>query len=161
VVNLSVLKSRGARRVCGECRACCTTCAVNELNKPLNTPCKHLCERGCAIYESRPSSCREYDCAWLQGYLAEKLRPDRCGIVWTFERIGGFNGLLAHAMVLDERVPLERVEYQYNMLRQAHREALMLQIIPHDLRAPAHAKINGRPLRPGVFLAVCDTSQDA
>jgi hypothetical protein len=158
-VNLHVLKSRGAKRACGECRACCTTCAVNELNKPLNTPCQHLCERGCAIYESRPTSCREYDCAWLQGYLSENHRPDRSGIVWTFERIAGFNGLLAHAMLVNDQVPLERVEYQYNILRQGHREPLMLQIIPHDLRAPARANIRGRPVKPGVYVAVAEDPQ--
>lgn len=158
-MKLRLLESRRSRRACGECRACCTTCAVHEIDKPVNTPCQHLCERGCAIYESRPNSCRIYDCAWLQGYFSEKQRPDQCGIVWTFERVPEYTeGLLAHAMLLNEQVPMERVEYMFTALRQQHRESLILQIIPHDVRAPARANIQTRRLRPGVFLAISDPS---
>ena len=158
VVKLNVVNARRGQRSCDECTACCTTCAVVELGKPLNTPCPHVTARGCGIYDSRPGSCRAYDCAWLQGHLPEKYRPDRCGIVFTFERIDGFNGLLVHAMIMNDQVPLDRVEYLYNMLRQTMPQPLMLQIIPHDLRAPAHAKINGRPIRPGVYVAVEDAT---
>ena len=153
-MNLNVVQSGKRARQCGECRACCTTCAVNELNKSLNTACVHICERGCAIYESRPNSCREYDCAWLQGHLPEKHRPDKSGIVWTFERIEGFDGLLAQAMLLNEHVPMDRIEFLYGMLRQSSRYPLMLQIIPHTLRARPMKKIAGREVRPGVWIAV-------
>lgn len=142
------------RRACGECRACCTTCAVNELDKPLNTPCVHLVPAGCGIYESRPQSCRTYDCAWLQGYLRDADRPDLTGIVWTFEKIDSFEGLLVHAMLMHEQIPIARINELYNLLRQRSVEKLILQIIPHDLRAGPRAKINGRPVGPGVYVAV-------
>jgi hypothetical protein len=134
---------------------------VREIDKPINTTCRHVCERGCSIYESRPASCREYDCAWLQGYLPEKHRPDQCGIVWTFERIADYpQGLLVHAMLLNDQVPMERVEYLFNALRQAHGESLILQIIPPDVRVPASENVKSRTLRPGVFLALSHESKN-
>lgn len=160
-MNLNVLKSRRAQRGCGECRACCTTCAVVELNKPLNTPCQHLCDRGCGIYESRPNSCREYDCAWLQGHLSDKHRPDRSGIVFTFERIGAVEGMLVHAMLTSDDVPLDRVEYLYNVLRQTMKERTSLQIIPASLRVRAQKNVFGKPLKPGVYVAVGEAQESS
>ena len=141
-------------RTCGECRACCTTCAVNELDKPLNTPCVHLAQIGCGIYESRPQSCRDYDCAWLHGHFADEHRPDKTGIVWSFEQIDGLEGLLVHAMLMRDDIPLERLLNLYNSLKRTSAHKLTLQIVPHDLRAGPRASIRGVPVKPGVFVAV-------
>lgn len=60
---------------------------VRELGKPANTWCQH-CNKGngCAIYEIRPDSCRQYECLWLRTQrlekpLPENLRPDRSHVV--------------------------------------------------------------------------------
>jgi hypothetical protein len=72
-------------RVCGGCTACCKTHGIRELNKPPGTWCRH-CRIGekCSIYNSRPKSCREYACSWLQGIGTEETRPDKIGFVGEF-----------------------------------------------------------------------------
>lgn len=73
----------GNTRTCGECTRCCTHLRVDEIAKPDWTPCKHLCAKGCGVYESRPPSCRVWRCVWLQGYFGEGARPDKIGVVVT------------------------------------------------------------------------------
>lgn len=49
----------------------------------MNTPCPHDCGGGCSIYDSKPQTCNEFECAYLQGRnVPEALRPDKCGIVF-------------------------------------------------------------------------------
>lgn len=68
-------------RACGECRACCTILAVEEIGKALHQPCRHLCGHGCAIYDARPVACRDFSCLWLTTDMAEKERPDLSGVM--------------------------------------------------------------------------------
>lgn len=63
-------------RRCGPCTFCCTAAGVPELNKPAGVPCEHITPEGCAIYEDRPESCRDFECAWLQGATPKQARPD-------------------------------------------------------------------------------------
>ena len=70
-------------RDCGGCTACCSALAVPELDKPTYQPCRHLCERGCGIYATRPRACRDYRCLWLLGHLGEADRPDQLGVIFT------------------------------------------------------------------------------
>jgi hypothetical protein len=83
-----------ARRRCGDCTACCTLMGVPDLEppKPPGVKCAHVCARGCKIYSARPSTCREFNCVWVQGGLPKPMRPDRVGIVFTSdgERLVGF-----------------------------------------------------------------------
>lgn len=72
---------------CGNCTYCCNAMKVRELEKPANTWCSH-CDKGsgCTIYESRPESCRAYECLWLRSQrlekpLAPELRPDKSHVV--------------------------------------------------------------------------------
>jgi hypothetical protein len=69
------------RRACGECTACCTAISVHELKKNAAVPCKHLCARGCGIYEQRPASCAHYECLWLSGVTPEGWQPKKYGII--------------------------------------------------------------------------------
>ena len=72
---------------CDTCTLCCKTMKVHELDKAAHRWCRHCnIGEGCAIYETRPESCRIYDCLWLQTQqlsrpMAAELRPDRCRIV--------------------------------------------------------------------------------
>jgi len=73
-------------RQCGSCTACCTTHAVYDLRKPGNVTCQHSTGTGCAIYETRPSECRDFDCGWLSGWIeGEQRRPDKLGLVFHFQ----------------------------------------------------------------------------
>ncbi len=70
-------------RSCGPCASCCTVLRVDELAKPARQPCEKLRSdrSGCSIYDSRPSICRRYACAWLLGSFGDEDRPDRLGAV--------------------------------------------------------------------------------
>lgn len=76
-------------RECGECRACCVVLGFdadpNEapFSKPHGTPCRHLVQIGCGIYEERPPVCRRFQCGWIQApHWPDELRPDRCGVMF-------------------------------------------------------------------------------
>ena len=74
-----VLPRTAAGRSCGSCSLCCKVVGVDELVKPIGVWCPH-CNRqkGCAIYESRPPSCRMFICQWmLEPGLGPEWKPDR------------------------------------------------------------------------------------
>jgi len=77
-------------RACGECTACCTILAVDDLKKGNYQPCVHECG-GCAIYDSRPSTCRTWSCGWLLGRIEgdERRRPDKIGLIFNREKLAG------------------------------------------------------------------------
>ena len=79
-------------RECGDCTACCTALLIDvgDIKSNAYEPCKHLTAKGCGIYKDRPENpCRSFSCAWLQGHMEEKDRPDRSGgIVWQTIRDG-------------------------------------------------------------------------
>jgi len=82
-------------RDCGECIACCVYPSIDdpELKKDSMTHCPNLTLPGgatpgrvfmagtkcgnCKIYPTRPKTCGNYTCAWLQGYGDEDDRPDK------------------------------------------------------------------------------------
>lgn len=67
----------GRAKTCGECTVCCNVLAIPEVSKPENSECNNCGIGGCSIYDSRPSSCRLYRCAWLNDADAPiSLRPD-------------------------------------------------------------------------------------
>jgi hypothetical protein len=72
---------------CGDCRACCTVLGVQEFDKPNYKSCEQECDKGCAIYERRPASCRSYTCLWKVGWLQgdERRRPDRLGVIFDWQ----------------------------------------------------------------------------
>ena len=77
-----------ADRPCGECSVCCTVKPINtpELVKAPGVACQHcLASGGCSVYETRFPVCREYRCAWKTlGWIPERLRPDRSGVLIDF-----------------------------------------------------------------------------
>lgn len=75
-------------RRCGRCTMCCTWIGVTELGKPAGVPCQHLTPDGCGIYDTRPESCRKFECAWKLGLGDATVRPDRLGGVVTSWRHG-------------------------------------------------------------------------
>lgn len=75
-------------RDCGECTACCTFLSGNSYGYEFGNgkSCKFLCENGCGIYNIRPNTCMNYQCAWSQELFEEKYRPDKCGVIASVER---------------------------------------------------------------------------
>ncbi len=67
---------------CGNCRLCCKLFSIDdgEVQKQCNEWCKHSCDKGCAIYDERPETCRKFSCWWLDGGYSEEWRPDKVGI---------------------------------------------------------------------------------
>jgi hypothetical protein len=78
-------------RKCGECTLCCTTQRVPELEKPGYTACQ-FCEikKGCKIYDTRPKSCRDFDCAWLQGDMPDWMWPYKSHVLIEKHEEHGF-----------------------------------------------------------------------
>lgn len=73
-------------RQCGPCAECCYVLGVHELGKASFARCQHETRSpagACGIYRTRPASCTEFECLWLQGQLDRKDRPDRLGIVFA------------------------------------------------------------------------------
>lgn len=78
------------KRECGDCRACCTIMGVDEVQKPTYKRCQHVGMFGCTIYATRPESCRDFQCMWLQGAIdaddhVELLRPDKLKVMFEFQ----------------------------------------------------------------------------
>ena len=67
-------------RHCGECRECCIHVGVEELDKKAGVSCKHLCSRGCSIYENRPKGCADFACMWLIGAFGQNDKPSKTGV---------------------------------------------------------------------------------
>lgn len=58
--------------LCGGCTMCCKIMGVTELNKPANSWCTKCTKGvGCSVYETRPTSCVEFKCVWLQTQLGD------------------------------------------------------------------------------------------
>jgi len=76
------------KRSCGTCTACCDAVAVQEIDKPVYTPCQHMCGTGCVIYQNRPQQCREYMCAWKTLWTPndEQWRPDNLGAIFDMDK---------------------------------------------------------------------------
>jgi len=77
------------QRECGECNLCCKFLSHDVYGQWVtpNNACRFLREC-CTIYEDRPSQCRTYHCAWLQGLLPEWMYPHLIGVIvsvknWT------------------------------------------------------------------------------
>lgn len=85
-------------RECGPCSECCYALGVHELPKLDFAHCKHeksSKKGGCAIYGTRPTSCREFRCLWLAGSFDRKDRPDRIGIVFGTAHMQGTEVVMA------------------------------------------------------------------
>jgi len=71
------------KRECGDCTLCCKLLAIPELGKRKDVWCPNCDQSGnkCMVYETRPDSCRAFDCLWLHGYGGEELWPRKSHIV--------------------------------------------------------------------------------
>lgn len=62
---------------------------VAALDKPAGMRCEHqgqAANRGCGIYEQRPSACRNWYCMWVRDsgtVFTDEERPDKLGVFFT------------------------------------------------------------------------------
>jgi hypothetical protein len=94
--KLALVPERG----CGECTVCCTAMAIDkpQIQKDAGVTCRHCTAKGCAIYDMRPSLCRDYHCGWRQlSILDESWRPDHSGV---FVELEPHDGQTAISLVL-------------------------------------------------------------
>lgn len=72
---------------CGSCSMCCKVMGIRELAKPRNTWCSHVVKgKGCGIYETRPGTCRQFECVWLKtDTMPDNYRPDKLHAVIVAE----------------------------------------------------------------------------
>lgn len=96
-------------RNCGDCKLCCTLLKVPELEKNEGVSCQYLCSKGCGKYESRPSSCRNFRCAWLQGELSDSMRPDKVGVI--IEKLPIGKTVLADSAEQNTPIPKEIIDF--------------------------------------------------
>lgn len=78
-------------RDCGECTVCCVAPSINkpEIQKLSGSRCRHCSGSGCSIYETRPSVCRSYYCAWRTvDIFSDDWRPDKSGVLAYVETEG-------------------------------------------------------------------------
>lgn len=125
---------------CGSCNACCTVLGVEEIAKRPGTRCSHLCDRGCGVYESRPASCREFECVWLQMAsgptpLPKRLRPDRSGVLLVPSPEDGT--VAAHCMrdgALEEKAMKRHVDRWLangvSIIRIAGNKRTLIRLVP-------------------------------
>ena len=72
-------------RPCGTCNVCCVALTIDDpaMRKVQGYRCRNaLRDNSCAIYDSRPQTCRSFECGWRQlKWVRETLRPDRSGVL--------------------------------------------------------------------------------
>jgi hypothetical protein len=85
-------------RRCGDCTLCCTVMGVDDYpgGKDPGVQCPDVCSRGCRVYATRPQTCRDFACLWVQGGLPKWMRPNKIGIVFVSEYLQGQDVMLGH-----------------------------------------------------------------
>jgi hypothetical protein len=72
-------------RTCGTCNVCCIALTIDEpaLRKPQGFRCRNAqSDNSCAIYETRPDTCRTFFCGFRQlRWVRDTLRPDVSGVL--------------------------------------------------------------------------------
>jgi hypothetical protein len=75
--------SNSGIRPCDGCTACCSVFGVEEISKDHWTACPNLNERGCSIYEARPTHCKGFYCLYQSGLGSSQERPDKLGVIFA------------------------------------------------------------------------------
>jgi hypothetical protein len=82
-----VLKQLAPENGCGECRQCCYTLHIPDLDKPSRQWCRE-CDQGvgCKTFWKAPPVCKSWDCSWRASQKTDnpmpaELRPDKSGVI--------------------------------------------------------------------------------
>ncbi len=144
---------RGGRtaRACGPCRVCCRLPDIPELNKPINTWCRHIdlesTDAPCRIYDHRPDVCRAFDCAWKQGLGGEHDRPDLLGVMWQTVTLGDGQPGLGVVEFRDGALDSPRVRRQLREFEKKKPGRIIIRRAHEPRFSPVSVLIEGKPLK--------------
>jgi hypothetical protein len=145
-----------AGRECGSCNVCCVALTIDDpsLQKVQGYRCRHtLPDHRCGIYESRPQTCRSFNCGWRQlKWVQAPLRPDRSGVLVR---------LHIDATEPDER---ERASVVFMLLTRASLKAEGLaESVAAAVAAgiPTYLNVPGPPGYTSAIARINDVLQDA
>jgi len=92
-----------AGRDCAGCNVCCVALTINDpaLKKPQGYRCRNARpDNSCAIYETRPQTCRSFECGWRRfRWIRETLRPDRSGVLVRQHNVAAADGSVQHGVI--------------------------------------------------------------
>ena len=141
-------------RQCGACTVCCLAPGIDtpEIQKATGSPCRHRITEGCAIYEARPKTCRDFHCAWMEGALDDDLmegsgRPDRSGVFAQAITLQGRQGM--SLMLVADAVKTVRQGWFVDYVQRAVRDGVPLVLAlpgPIGMRS-AKALLNNDEMR--------------
>jgi hypothetical protein len=97
-------------RPCGECTACCDGNLKSNSHGNVfakRNPCVFLVHKVCSVYNDRPNTCRNYQCAWSQQLIDEDLRPDKSGVLVSVENRPNSDKQFLKVMEIKEHVDFE------------------------------------------------------
>ena len=118
-------------RICGTCSLCCKLPYISELNKPIDSWCRHARPGvgGCSIYPERPASCRSFMCVWLLGAreLGDERFPARCKMIVSPRNNPAEQGVL---VMVDPAYPnaWRRKPYHVQLLGWAQRMVVEIRV---------------------------------
>lgn len=126
---------------CGECTMCCELLYIKEIEKPANVMCKDCTLlKGCNIYETRPTACRQFNCAYLQMEKVNiNMRPDHSKVI--FEKVS-------------DRIFFGTVHPKYDMTDFAKGQILAF------MNQGFSVIIKSGDFKPSLYLAEGHTSED-
>lgn len=142
---------RGGARACGPCRVCCRLPDIPELNKPINTWCRHIDLESktapCRIYDHRPDVCRVFECAWKQGLGGEHDRPDLLGVMWQVVTLGDGQPGLGVVEHREGALDSPRVRRQLRDFEKKKPGRVIIRLAHEPRFSPVSVLIEGKPLK--------------
>lgn len=96
---------------CDKCSLCCELFPVKWLNKAPLKKCKYQCKLGCAIQETKPDECSNFDCLFIQQELETELRPDKIGVVFEDVTTRIYLGTYKTPRVWENPIVKKYIEY--------------------------------------------------
>jgi len=130
------------QRDCGDCHACCIYLPIPAGEvcpsaKPAGVVCHHLADHGCQIYQSRPATCRQFQCPWVtEKSWPVDWRPDRSGLLCLREEIG--NGISAALVYELEPDAIQRPTTEPILAKLKESTVLVALVNVHQQRQLLH-----------------------
>ncbi len=161
-------------RECGACRVCCIAPTIDdpEIQKQSGTRCRHCTDSGaggCVIYDSRPTPCRAFYCAWRRlPSFPEDWRPDLTGVFGTLDPavIQGQSGIALTLTLLHSEMNIIRHRPFVEFIRTTVRDGspIYLALAGPPGHRPLRTLLNTPAMRAAAGASdedVCRLLQDA
>ncbi len=84
-----IIVAKNSPRECGSCTACCQgwlRVQVGDVIVKPGSPCPQIHSNRCSVYENRPTTCADFNCAWLINDLdyPDWMRPDNAKVILKY-----------------------------------------------------------------------------